>query len=205
MTRIKVHYEKETYPYSVGAVVESLQGAGLATDLAIKLATDLEKAYRKERVKEIRLEHLIVRLGKMIEKIADERTAQRFKAQTPPFIPIAVMLKEGRAPFSCEVLSIDLQNLGLGPKEAAAISAQIEQSLRSHGYQEITTRELVHWVAMYLDVTYGRELRHLFETQQGQPTAILVVEPNKEKFPFSRGILAQSLIATDSSPKQPMN
>lgn len=201
MADVKVRYEKAIYPYSVGAVVESLQGAGLETDLAIKLATDLEKAYRKERVKEIRLEHLMLRLGKMVEKASDEVTIQRFKMQTPPFIPISVILKDGSVPFSVQTLSKDLEQLGLVAKEATAISGQIEQSLRSRGYQTITIRELVHWVAMYLDATYGRELRHLFETQQGQPTAILVVEANKEKFPFSRGILAQSLIATGLEPE----
>ncbi len=201
MAKIKVRYGKHTYPYSVGAVVESLQGAGLSTDLAIQIARDLEKSYSKENIKLIRLEQLVNRLANIIEKETDQRTAQRFKDQTPPFVPIQVVLKDRRSPFSRDILSEQLQKLDLPFKEAYALSGQIEQSLRSHGYQEISSRELIHWVAIYLEATYGRELRHLFEMQQGQPTDILVLEANKEKFPFSRGILAQSLIAVGLEPE----
>ena len=94
-----------------------------------------------------------------------------------------------------------MQKLDLPFKEAYALSGQIEQSLRSHGYEEISGRELIHWVAIYLEATFGRDLRHLFEMQQGQLTDILVLEANKEKFPFSRGILAQSLISVGLEPE----
>ncbi len=195
MAKIKVRYGKNSYAYSVGAVVESLQGAGLSTDLAIHLARDLEKSYSKENIKLIRLEQLVNRLAKAIEKETDQRTAQRFREQTPPFVPLNVVLKDDKVPFSREVLSQYLQKLDLSAKDSLALSGQIEQSLRSHGYEEINSRELTHWVAMYLEATYGRDMRHLYELQQGQVTDILVVEKNQEKFPFSRGILAQSLVA----------
>ena len=100
MAKIKVRYGKHTYPYSVGAVVESLQGAGLSTDLAIQIARDLEKSYSKENIKLIRLEQLVNRLANIIEKETDQRTAQRFRDQTPPFVPIRVVLKDKSSPFS---------------------------------------------------------------------------------------------------------
>jgi 2-phosphoglycerate kinase len=177
---IKVRHGRASYPYSVGLVVESLQGAGLSTDVAIQLAKDLEKIYRKEESKIVRLDSLVSRLAKMIEKESGKRVSQRFREQTPPFVPLKVILKNKEVTFSKEILAKHLQKLDLSEKESLSLSGQIEQSLRSHGYQEISGRELTHWVAIYLEATYGREVRYLFEMQQGQSTDILVLEKNGE-------------------------
>jgi 2-phosphoglycerate kinase len=197
----KVRHGKAVYPYSVGVVVESLQGAGIPTDLAILLAKDLEKSYRKENSKVIRLDALVMRLAKMVEKESGKRIAQRFRAQTPPFVPINVILKHETVPFSKEVLATYLQKLDLTEKEALALSGQVEQSLRSRGYKDIGGRELTRWAGIYLEAAYGRDLRQLFEMQQGQLSDILVLENSGESFPFSRGILAQSLMAVGLEPE----
>ena len=94
-----------------------------------------------------------------------------------------------------------LKKLDLSVQEAYALSGQIEQNLRTKGYKSIGDRELKYVIALHLEATLGRELRLLFEIQQGQPTDILVVEPGKETFPFSRGILAQSLMAVGLEPE----
>jgi 2-phosphoglycerate kinase len=198
---LNVRHGKVTYPYTAGAVVESLQGAGLPTDLAMQCARDLEKYYRQENLTLIRLESLVGQLVKMIEKKGDKKTARRFKEQTPPFVPITVDMEGGKVAFSRQVLTENLEKLDLPLKDAYALSGQIEQSLRSKGYETISGRELNHWVAQHLEATYGRDLRRLFELQQGQPTDILVLEASKETFPFSRGILAQSLMAVGLEPE----
>ena len=199
--QLRVKHEKESYDFSVGVVVESLQGAGVPTDVAIRLAKDLDKHYRQADGKSVRLEQLVERLAKSVEKESGKTTADRFRIQTPPFVPIALQKGDKMTPFSRRSLATQLEKLDLSFKEALGVAGQVEQTLRNKGYELVTERELIHLTALALEASFGRELRNLFEVQRGQPVDIFVHEGAGESFPFSRGILAQSLMAVGLEPE----
>jgi 2-phosphoglycerate kinase len=198
---LRVKYDKESYDFSVGVVVESLQGAGVPTDVAIRLAKDLDKHYRQGDGKSVKLEQLVERLAKNVEQESGKKIADRFRIQTPPFVPITLQRGEKVIPFSRRSLATQLEKLDLSFKEALGVASQVEQTLRNKGYELVSERELTHLTALALEASFGRELRNLFEMQRGQPTDILVREPTGESFPFSRGILAQSLMAVGLEPE----
>jgi 2-phosphoglycerate kinase len=199
--QLRVKHDKESYDFSVGVVVESLQGAGIPTDVAIRLAKDLAKHYRQADGKTVKLEQLVERLAKSVEKESGKKTADRFRIQTPPFVPIALQKGDKITPFSRRSLATQLEKLDLSFKEALGVAGQVEQTLRNKGYELVTERELIHLTALALEASFGRELRTLYEMQRGQPVDIFVREGASESFPFSRGILAQSLMAVGLEPE----
>jgi 2-phosphoglycerate kinase len=188
------------YAFSTGVVVESLQGAGVPTDEAIRTARAVEKHYRSGGERAIPLERLVGRIAKELEEKQGKEVADRFRVQTPPFVPVSVQRGGDLEPFSRRVLAKSLEKLGLRFKEAYAVASQVEQSLRSKGYEVVSDRELSHLTALALEVRSGRDARIRFEAQLGAPPEVQVVEPDGLRFPFSRGILAQSLMAVGLGP-----
>ena len=61
--------------------------------------------------------------------------------------------------------------------------------------------ELVHLVALALEASFGRDTRLRFESQMGNAAEVQVIEKSGVRFPFSRGILAQSLMAIGLGPE----
>lgn len=199
---IQIKRGKESYAFSIGIIVESLQGAGVPTDVAIRLAKDLEKHYKKDKDKTVKLEQLVERLAKGIEAETGKQLAERFRTQTPPFVPISLQQGDKLVAFSRRQLATQLEKLDLSFKEAYGVAAQVEQTLRNKGYELISERELTHLTSLALEASFGRELRSLYEIQRGQPVDIMVREPTGEAFPFSRGILSQSLMAVGLEPER---
>lgn len=200
---LRVTRNKQSYAFSAGEIVESLQGAGVPTDEAISIARSIEKHYRNDGAKRIKLDKLVSRIAKTLENEIDKDTAERFRIQTPPFIPLEILQKDDAIlPFSRRVLAKSLEKLGLRFKEAYAVAGQIEQSLRSKGYEFVSELELAHLVALALEARFGRDLRIKFEAQSEGSAEIQVVEKSGVSFPFSRGILARSLMAIGLGPDQ---
>ena len=85
---LRVKRGKTAYTFSVGEVVESLQGVGVPTDEAISIARGVEKHYRNEGNKKVKLDKLVERVAKALEDEVDKDTAERFRVQTPPFVPL---------------------------------------------------------------------------------------------------------------------
>lgn len=189
------------FNFTTGAIVESLQGAGVPTDQAIGLARQLEKHYRGRQEGQIELNNLVRRLAGMVEKELDKQVAERFRQQTPPFVPITVQVKDQEVPFSRRTLASSLQKLNLSFKEAHAVARQVDQSLRTEGYELVTERNLAYLIATHLEARFGREMRLKYEAQTRQPTELLVLEPDGLEFPYSRGILAQSLMTIGLGPE----
>ncbi|HEX7022978.1 MAG TPA: hypothetical protein VF171_08990, partial [Trueperaceae bacterium] len=104
-------------------------------------------------------------------------------------------------PFSRRTLAESLEKLKLSFKEAHAVARQVEQNLRTEGYETVTERDLVHLIAITLEVRLGREMRLKYEAQTHQTTDLYVVDPDGLSFPYSRGILAQSLMAVGLGPE----
>ena len=198
---LRVTRGKTAYTFSVGEVVESLQGVGVPTDEAISIARGVEKHYRNEGDKKVKLDKLVARVAKELEDEVDKDTADRFRVQTPPFVPLEVQNDSKITPFSRRVLAKSLEKVDLRFKEAYAVAGQIEQSLRSNGYEFVSSLELVHLVALALEASFGRDTRLRFESQTGNAAEVQVIERNGVRFPFSRGILAQSLMAIGLGPE----
>jgi 2-phosphoglycerate kinase len=184
--------------FSTGAIVEALQGAGIPTDEAITLAQSLEKHYRQEGGN-IALDELVERLSGMIAKSVSSAAAARFKAQTPPFTPLMVRFGDGLTPFSRRRLATSLEKLKLSFQDAYAVAQQVEQTLRTQGYEVVGERELKHLIAISLEARLGRDLRLRYETRT--PGSDLQIAADGVRFPFSRGILAQSLMGVGLGPE----
>ena len=198
---LRVVRNEEKFNFSLGAIVESLQGAGVYTDEAITIARNIEKHYRAINQKAIELDDLIERLAEALERELDDEVASRFRQQTPPFVPLRIVRGDEQVEFSKRTLASSLQKFDLSFKEAHAVARQVEQTLRTEGREVVTERDLAHLVALTLEARFGREVRLKFEAHTHMPTELAVIEPDGLSFPYSRGILAQSLMAVGLGPE----
>lgn len=188
------------YAYSMGDVVESLQAAGVMTEEAIRIARDVEKHFEERGEQAIALGEMVGAIAEQVADRVDAATAARFRGQTPPFVPIAVERGDGTELFSRRTLVGSLEKLDLGFKEAHSIAHQVAQGLRSEGHEVVSGRALAHRVALALEARYGRELRLRYEASVSQTTDLFIIEEGHE-LPYSRGILAQSLMAIGLGPE----
>lgn len=203
---LRVVRGSEKYPFSSGALVESLQGAGVLTDDAIAIVRDTEKHYLAGDTKRIPVAELVKYLADAVEERVSPEVARRLKRQTPPFAPVLVVGGDTEEPFSRRVLAASLEKLGIDFKEANATAHRVEAGLRAEGFERITEGELAHRVALALEVAFGRETRLRFEGATHQATELLVQDGDAgETIPFSRGILAQSMMAVAVGPDMAYN
>jgi len=207
---LRVRRNGELFPYSAGALVESLQSAGVTTDEAMKIVSDIEAHIKDSKLRRIELSTLV----DMLEEGAKQRSSQaaeRLRSQTPPFVPIIVEgTSSGDAPakagsidsmrFSRRTLMASLEKLGLKLKEAHAATTQVEQGLRTEGIERLTRAELARRVASVIEVRHGREARLRYEAQTHRPFEIRVSLGAGAALPYSRGILARSLMAVGLGP-----
>jgi 2-phosphoglycerate kinase len=198
---LRVERSDNHYAFSLGEVVESLQGAGVPTDTAIKIARVAEKHYREKHISRVTLDKLVSHIARLIEQELGKDIADRFRVQTPPFVPIEVQKDTEIKPFSRKLLTRSLEKLKLSFKDAYAIAGQVEQSLRSRGYEMISALELSHLIASVLEAALGRDARLRYEASHNSQADLMVVEASGASFPFSRGILAQSLMAIGLGPE----
>ena len=198
MTRheLRVSFGKKKLPFSPGQIVDGLQAAGVLTDDALRVARDVEERLREEDARTVSLSTLRRMVADEVREQVGEGPAERWSAQTPPFMPIVLERKTGEAtPFSRRTLIASLEKLGLGFKEAWALAQQVEQGIRAEGLERIGEGELPQRVALALEARYGREKRVRYEATLDRPSDLLVVEPDGSALPYSRGVLARSLTA----------
>lgn len=198
----KVARAGEKIDFNLGAVVESLQGVGLSTDTAIRLARALEKLFRDKKAKTVKLEALVVVLADLVEETAGSLAAERFRAQPPPFAPLNVRsgTEESGAAFSRRTLAGTLEKQGFSFKESNVLARQVEGELRRSGADLVTPLELTHQTALVIGSRFGPEARARYETSQGQPSELWIVQDDGVRVPYSRGILAQSLMVLGLGP-----
>jgi 2-phosphoglycerate kinase len=198
---LRVHTDQEVLAFNIGVIVESLQGLGMATDEAIRLARAAEKHFRAEGETPIALEDLTDWLE---QRLKDEQTGalhKRFRKQTPPFVPLRVEHRNKQTPFSKRKLAESLEIVGLPFKQAYALSRQVEQQLRGEGLRVISRRELSHRTALSIETRHGRDLALRFEAHSPDTLEVYVTEPEGLPMPFSRGILARSLTTVGVAPE----
>jgi len=199
----KVVLADDKIAFNLGAVVESLQGAGLLTDEAIRVARALEKHYRQKNAKEVKLAALVATLQTLLEEAYGPDAAERFSRQAPPFAPLKIRDDSDSAEvtFSRRTLAGSLEKQGYSFKEASALARQIEQELRRDGSDLVTPPELAHQTALTIGMRYGPEARARFEAAQGRPSELWVLQEDGVRVPYSRGILAQSLMSLGLAPE----
>lgn len=193
----------QRYPFAVGPLVEALQAAGVATGEAMHLAAELEKQVRHRGERSVPLTDLMARLARLADHEAGTEVAEALARQTPPFVGLVVAGAEGRRDaFSRRRLAGSLEKLGLAFKEAHGVVRQVEQGLRADGRREVPQRELFQRVASALEARFGRDVRARYEASLALAAEIVVVEEGREGgLPFSRGVLAQSLLAVGLEPE----
>lgn len=187
-------------PFTLGAVVEPLQGIGLSTDEAIRLARALEKHYRQKGAKTAKSSALLDTLSTLLEETYGAEVAARLR-EAPPFVPLTVRTEGGESPFSRRTLAAWLEKQGFSFKEGNLLARQVEGALRSAGQSVVETPELVHHTALAIGARYGQEARARFEAKAGSPSELFVRGDDGGVVPYSRGILAQSLMALGLGPE----
>jgi 2-phosphoglycerate kinase len=198
---VRVSRGAEHYTFSAGEVVEALQGAGVLTDDAIRIARDVEKHLRSRDVRDVELEELMGRLEQAVRERVSPEAAQRFRTQTPPFVSMKLTKGNETETFSRRTLGQSLEKFGLPFKEAYALAKQVEQNLRAQGYQSIEQDMLAHMVALALEARYGREARLKYEATLSDPVDLFVLEQDGTRLPYSRGILARALMSVGLGPE----
>ena len=191
------------HPFATGPIVEALQAAGVATDDAMAIAREVERHYRNRGDRQVRLADLMLRLRRMVQGVAGDEAAEALARQTPPFTSLEILEEDGdRDTFSRRQLAGSLEKLGLAFKEAYGIVRQVELGLRSDGRSEVQERELYQRMASALEARYGRDVRARYEATLALAAELVVVEQERGVgLPFSRGVLAQSLLAIGLDPE----
>ena len=177
----------------------------MLTNDAIRIARDLEKSLRTKEIRSVSHEALMSRLERAVRERVSPGAAERFRSQTPPFVPIKVVDGEEQSDFSKRTLSQSLEKFGLPFKEAYAIAKQVEQNLRSQGYESIEQDMLAHMTALALESSVGREARIRYESTFEDPVDLFVLEGDGTRLPYSRGILARSLMSVGLGPELAYN
>ncbi|HEX7038643.1 MAG TPA: ATP cone domain-containing protein [Trueperaceae bacterium] len=198
---LKVVRGAETYPYSGGTCIEALQSAGVPTDDAVAIVQEFEKGIRESRVRRIELTELLRLLADAAGERAGPGAAERLLRQTPPFVPLLVTT-DGDEPmrFSRRTLMASLEKLGLPFKDAHAVTRQVEQGIRTEGIERLSRVDLARRVASTVEARHGRAARLRYEAQTHRPFEIRVKAKDGIQFPFSRGILARSLMGIGLGP-----
>ncbi len=191
----------DRYRYSSGEVVEALQGAGVLTDAALSITSSLEGQLRSRATKEIDLDELLSRIERLIRERINSSVATRFMKQTPPFVPLMIEQGDSGEPLSTRKLTNSLESFGLSFKQANAVARQVEQVLRTQGYESVPRAVLGHAVAIALEAGLGREVRMRYEASLSRPAELHVVEADGGILPYSRGVLARSVMAIGLGPE----
>lgn len=201
----------ERYTFSAGVLVEALQSAGVPTEEAMDLVQEFETHLRESSSQRVELGHLLRTLADGVRRRVSGAAATRFLRQTPPFVPLMVVQPASVQPngevvtppaerFSRRRLTASLEKIGLGFKEANVVAVQVEQGIRSEGLERLARADVARRAALVLEGRYGRDLRLRYEAITSSSFEVRVEEPGGLALPFSRGILAQSLMAVGLTP-----
>jgi len=200
--RIQVGSTKRSF--ASGPLIESLQSAGVPTELAVRLVRELEKSLRQHPSSDLTIEAIIERLAMSVEERVGHSVAVALRLQTPPFIPLLIERDGTEVPYERAALVGSLEKVGLGFKEANALAQQLEQALRGEGVRSLGEQALSRRVALLVEARYGRSMRLRYEASVSQNLELMVVDDDGSGrgLPFSRGILTQSLMAVGLGPER---
>jgi len=175
--------------------------AGLKMEAALSLAHTIEERLKSRKRPEIGVSALKKLLVSEVEKAFGPEVAERLRRQTQTFEEIMVVEPHRKRPFSKGVLTRSLEDAGFALKEAYAIAREIEAQLRKEGVTQIPAEELERRVGRAIERRFGRSARRRYAGRHALVGEIFVEEKSGEpRIPFSKGILAQSVMAAGLSP-----
>ncbi len=201
MREIHVSSGGHDFPFSKGLVVESLLNADIPRESAMVIARRVEQRLVDEKLKMIdphTLKRIILEETQDVLGIA---AAQKLERQTTAFEDVIVRDGERSIPFSKGLLSRSLELAGIPIKDAFGFAKDLEKQLRVQGISEISRASLENITLEELERVYGEERKDAYLERYQRATQVMVLEDDEGvSFPFSKGILAQSLMATGLNP-----
>lgn len=191
------------WPFSKGLVIESLINAGLGVEAAGAVAHTVEERLSKQHRREITTEALKQLLVQEVERMLGPKPAARLARQTQSFEEILVEDGRDRRPFSKGLLVRSLEEAGFALREVYDLAKDIEQKLRRRGVRKIAAASLEQAVSEALERKFGVEAAQRYRGRLSLAGEIFVSEPGAgPRMPFSKGILAQSMISAGLSPER---
>ena len=191
------------WPLSKGLLVEALLPLGVPLEAAQAVAHTVEerlKAGRRTQVSPRVLRRVFL---EEVARALGPEVAERLSRQTLPFEEILVTEGRKKRPFSKGLLARSLEEAGLSLKEAHHLAKAVERRLREEGVRVIPARRLEAMVAQELERLKGKAARRRYLQRQAFAGELFVEEEGGEpKMPFSKGILAQSLMGIGLSPEK---
>lgn len=187
---------KLRWPFSKGLVTESLLNAGLEEEDAQAVSQSVETHLRELEQFELSTLDLKKLVAHYARKVAGTELGQRFEEQTPTFEGIIVQDQTSRVPFSRGILARSFERVGLAPRAAYSAALEVDRTLHLKGVQEINPQQLEEVAAQALERLEGNGTRNLYLNRYRTLGEIEVLEDGTDvSFPFSKGILAQTLLA----------
>ncbi len=200
MREISVASGDHAWPFSKGLVVESLLNADIEREPAIAIARRVEQRLLDENRRVVDPGTLKIFVAQETRTVLGDAVADRLEAQTPAFEDVVVIDGDARIPFSKGILSRSLELAGLPIRDAYELSKDIERTLRIQGITRIERGGLEQRVLAEVERRFGREAKDAYLERYRRAAQVNVLEDNGVSFPYSKGILAQSLMATGLSP-----
>ncbi|HEU4741372.1 MAG TPA: ATP cone domain-containing protein [Meiothermus sp.] len=189
------------WPFSKGLLVESLLNAGVKMQVAQSIAHTIEELLRSRKRSEISANTLKRLLTREVERVLGPEVAARLKSQTQSFEEIVVKSGDTRRPFSKGVLARSLEDAGFSTREAYELAKDAETALRKDGVREIDSADLEKRVGRLVEKQFGRTARRRYTGRLWLAGELFVEEePGEPRVPFSKGVLAQSIMAAGVSP-----
>ncbi len=201
MPEVFIRLRRGRWPFSRGLLVDFLLPLGVAPEVAQALAHTLEERLKAEGRKEATPRYLRQVLLEEAEKALGPGFAQSLAKKTLPFEEIRVLHGRKGRPFSKGLLAQSLEDAGLSLKEAHDLAKRVEERLRQEGVRAIPAKRLEEVVAEEVERLYGQATSLRYRARLVYAGELFVVEEEgKPRMPFSKGILAQSLMGIGLSP-----
>jgi 2-phosphoglycerate kinase len=189
------------WPFSKGLLVESMMMAGMPMEAAASVAHTIEEALKTRKRPEISATALKKRLAREVEAQFGPDVADKLRAQTQAFEDILVREGYRKRPFSKGVLARSLEDAGFSLKEGHELAREVEGGLRREGVKELGADDLEKRITRQIERRFGRAARRRYTGRQALAGEIFVEEAEGEpRVPFSKGVLAQSVMAVGLSP-----
>jgi 2-phosphoglycerate kinase len=200
MREIFLSSGKYRWPFSKGLVVESLINAGVGEQAAIAIARSVEQHLLDHQQRLIEPEELKNLVSLYAQRLAGNDLGERFEGQTSTFEEINITDGRSQMPFSRGILGRSLEGAGFSPKAAFQLTKEVDRRLRQDGVHQIDLEGLERYTAAVLESLEGSNAKDSYLNRYNGTLEIEVCEDDSEiTFPFSKGILAQSLLATGLS------
>ncbi|MCS7058798.1 MAG: 2-phosphoglycerate kinase [Meiothermus sp.] len=189
------------WPFSKGLLVESMMMAGIGMEAALSVAHTIEEQLRSRKRPEITAQALKKMLVREVERNFGPDLAERLRRQTQAFEDIVVREGYRKRPFSKGVLARSLEDAGFSMREAHTLARAVEARLRRSGVRSIDADELERRIAAEIEELFGPAAKARYAGRQALAGEIFVEEAEGEpRVPFSKGVLAQSVMAVGLSP-----